>query len=62
MNLILLGDFALMKDLTLIPKVAKEVAPLGIGHHGNRTDERFRSLSLNYDNLWVLERVGALNP
>ena len=27
-----------------------------------RTDERFRSLSLNYDNLWVLERVGALNP
>jgi len=42
MNLILLGDFALMKDLTLIPKVAREVAPLGIGHHGNRTDERFR--------------------
>jgi hypothetical protein len=43
MNLILLGDFALMKDLTLLPKVAKEMAPLGIGHHGNRTDERFRN-------------------
>ncbi len=43
MNLILLADFDLMKDLSLIPKVAKEVAPLGIGHHGNRTDERFRN-------------------
>jgi len=43
MNLILLGDFALMQDLTLIPKVAREMSPLGIGHHGNRTDERFRS-------------------
>jgi hypothetical protein len=43
MNLILLGDFALMKDLALLPKVAKEMAPLGIGHHGNRTDERFRN-------------------
>jgi len=43
MNLILLGDFALMKDLTLLPRVAKEMAPLGIGHHGNRTDERFRN-------------------
>jgi hypothetical protein len=43
MNLILLADFALMKDLTLLPKVAKEMAPLGIGHHGNRTDERFRN-------------------
>lgn len=43
MNLILLGDFALMKDLSLVPKVAKEIAPLGIGHHGNRTDERFRN-------------------
>ncbi|HYK87998.1 MAG TPA: aldo/keto reductase [Acidobacteriota bacterium] len=43
MNLILLADFALMKDLTLLPKVVKEMAPLGIGHHGNRTDERFRN-------------------
>ncbi len=43
MNIIMLADFAMMKDLTLIAKVAKEVAPLGIGHHGNRTDERFRN-------------------
>ncbi len=43
MNLVLLADFALMKDLTLLPKVVKEMAPLGIGHHGNRTDERFRN-------------------
>ncbi len=43
MNLILLADFALMKDLSLLPKVVKEMAPLGIGHHGNRSDERFRN-------------------
>jgi len=43
MHLILLADFALMKDPSLVPKVATEMKPLGIGHHGNRTDERFRS-------------------
>ncbi len=43
MNIIMLGDFAMMKDLSLVSKVAKEIAPLGIGHHGNRTDERFRN-------------------
>jgi hypothetical protein len=43
MNLVLLADFALMKDPTLIPKVVSEMKPLGIGHHGNRTDERFRA-------------------
>ena len=42
MHLILLADFALMKDPKLVPEAAK-VAPLGIGHHGNRTDERFRN-------------------
>jgi hypothetical protein len=42
MNLILLSDFALMKDLALLPEAAK-LGPLGIGHHGNRTDERFRA-------------------
>jgi hypothetical protein len=42
MNLILLADFALMSDLKLLPEVAK-LGPLGIGHHGNRTDERFRT-------------------
>lgn len=43
MNLILLADFALMKDPSLMPRVVAEMKPLGIGHHGNRTDERFRS-------------------
>jgi hypothetical protein len=43
MNIVMLGDFAMMKDLSLVSKVAKEVKPLGIGHHGNRTDERFRN-------------------
>ncbi len=43
MNLILLADFALMQNPGLMPKVVKEMGPLGIGHHGNRTDERFRS-------------------
>ena len=42
MNLVMLADFALMKDPKLLPEVAK-LKPLGIGHHGNRTDERFRN-------------------
>jgi hypothetical protein len=42
MNLILLADFELMKNPKLLPEVGK-LGPLGIGHHGNRTDERFRS-------------------
>ena len=42
MQLVLLADFALMKDPKLLPEVAK-LGPLGIGHHGNRTDERFRN-------------------
>jgi hypothetical protein len=41
MNLVLLADFELMKNLKLLPEVAK-LGPMGIGHHGNRTDERFR--------------------
>jgi|SRR5271157_256961 len=41
MNLILLADFALMKDPRLLPQVAK-LGPLGIGHHGGVTDQRFR--------------------
>jgi hypothetical protein len=32
-----------MKDLSLMPEVVKKMQPLGIGHHGNRTDERFRA-------------------
>jgi hypothetical protein len=43
MNVLLLADFAMTKDWTLIPKVAKELRPIGIAHHGNRTDDRFRS-------------------
>jgi hypothetical protein len=42
MNVILLADFAMMKDPSILPKVVKEIQPLGIGHHGNRTDDRFR--------------------
>lgn len=42
MHLILLADFELMKNPKLLPEVAK-LGPLGIAHHGNRTDERFRS-------------------
>jgi hypothetical protein len=42
MNLVLLADFELMKNPALLPEVAK-LGPLGIGHHGNRTDERFRT-------------------
>ena len=41
MNLVLLADFELMKNPKLLPQVAK-LGPLGIGHHGNRTDDRFR--------------------
>ena len=42
MHLVLLADFELMKNPGLLPQVAK-LGPLGIGHHGNRTDERYRS-------------------
>jgi hypothetical protein len=47
MNVLLLADFAMTKDWTLIPKVAKELKPIGIAHHGNRTDERFRAGQMN---------------
>jgi hypothetical protein len=42
MHLILLADFELMKNPKLLPEAAK-LGPLGIAHHGNRTDERFRA-------------------
>lgn len=41
MNWLLLGDFALMTDWKLIKEMAK-LKPLGIAHHGNRTDNHFR--------------------
>jgi hypothetical protein len=31
-----------MKNPKRLPEVVKAMGPLGIGHHGNRTDERFR--------------------
>ena len=40
MNLILLADFELMTNPALLPEIAK-LGPLGIAHHGNRTDEHF---------------------
>jgi hypothetical protein len=43
MQLVLLADFALMKDWSLIAKVVKEMQPMCIAHHGNRTDEKFRT-------------------
>jgi len=42
MQWLLLADFELMKNWKLLSEVAK-LGPIGIGHHGNRTDERFRS-------------------
>jgi hypothetical protein len=41
MNVLLLSDFALHKDWSLLKEVVK-LKPIGIGHHGNRTDERYR--------------------
>ena len=41
MNVLLLSDFGLHKDWTLLKQVAK-LKPIGVAHHGGRTDERFR--------------------
>ena len=43
MNIVLLADFALMTNPKILPDVVAKMKPLGIGHHGNRTDERFRA-------------------
>ncbi len=42
MHWLLLADFDLMKDWKLLPAVAR-LNPIGVAHHGNRTDERFRA-------------------
>jgi hypothetical protein len=47
MNWFLLGDFEMMTDFSLIGKVAKEHKPIGIAHHGNRTDERFQARQMD---------------
>jgi hypothetical protein len=61
MHLILLADFELMKNPKLLPEVAK-LGPLGIAHHGNRTDERFRSGQKNLvrDFLKAVRDTGVL--
>ena len=46
MNWLLLADFELQKNWKLLPQVAK-LGPIGIAHHGNRTDERFRAGQMN---------------
>jgi hypothetical protein len=43
MNLVLLADFEMIKNPRIIPDAVAKMKPLGIGHHGNRTDERFRT-------------------
>jgi hypothetical protein len=42
MNWLLLADFALMKDWSVLRDVAR-LGAIGVAHHGDRTDERFRS-------------------
>ena len=46
MNVLLLADFDLMQNWKLIPEVAK-LKPIGIAHHGGRTDERFRTAKMD---------------
>ncbi len=43
MNIVLLADFALMTNPKILPDVVAKMKPLGVGHHGIRTDERFRT-------------------
>jgi len=45
MHWLLLADFELMKNWKLLPEVAR-LGPIGIAHHGNRTDERFRAAQM----------------
>jgi len=42
MSLVLLADFELMKNPKMMPEVVKATHPLGVAHHGNRTDVRVR--------------------
>jgi hypothetical protein len=42
----LLSDGAMCTDFSLIPPVAKR-KPIGIAHHGNRTDDRFRDKQMD---------------
>jgi hypothetical protein len=70
MNWFLLGDFEMMTDFSLIGKVVKELKPIGIAHHGNRTDERFQARQMDkvkefckaVRDSGVLVGVSAHNP
>jgi len=46
MHWLLLADFELMKNWKLLAEVAK-LGAIGVAHHGNRTDERFRAGQMN---------------
>lgn len=46
MNWFLLADFEMMTNWDLISTVAK-MGPIGIAHHGNRTDERFKARQMD---------------
>lgn len=46
MHWLLLADFDLMKNWKLLAEVAK-LGAIGVAHHGNRTDERFRAGQMN---------------
>ena len=46
MNVLLLSDFALHNNWTLLKEVAK-LKPIGVAHHGGRTDERFREKQMD---------------
>jgi hypothetical protein len=43
MHVVLLAQFDLLKDVSLLPGVVKAIGPLGIAHHGNVTDDLFRA-------------------
>lgn len=46
LNWFLLGEGEMQKNFDLIPEYAK-LGPIGIAHHGNRTDERFRERKMD---------------
>ena len=46
MQMFLLSDFELHKDFSMIPAVARK-GFLGMAHHGNRTDEAYRSKNMD---------------
>ncbi|MCC6587427.1 MAG: twin-arginine translocation signal domain-containing protein [Bryobacterales bacterium] len=47
MNVFLLSDFEMQKDFSMIPGVVEAVKPIGVAHHGNRTDDAFRNNAMD---------------